>query len=81
MKNKSFFPILLLATIFVVSGCNNAQPAPAGPSGEDSSSAEPAKPRPLKRYVTIKLDASLRTNNTGDPYKLSFLYDDEYFLT
>ena len=81
MKNKFFFPILLLATIFVVSGCNNTQPAPAGPSGEDSSSAEPAKPRPLKRYVTIKLDASLRENNTGDPYKLSFLYDDEYFLT
>ena len=81
MKNKSFFPVLLLATIFVISGCNNTQPAPAGPSGEDSSSAEPAKQKYLKRYVTIKLDASLRANKTGDPYKLSFLYDDEYFLT
>lgn len=81
MKNKSFLPILLLATVFVVSGCNNAQPHSSSSSGSDSSPVEPAKQRHLKRYVTIKLDASLREVNTGDPYKLSFLYDDEYFLT
>lgn len=39
MKNKSFFPILLLATIFAISGCNNAQPQPSSYDDNDSSSS------------------------------------------
>ena len=83
MKNKCFFPILLLVSAFIISGCNNANPSTSGSSGgsgDGSAPVEPPAAQPLKREVIINVDPMLKTTG-GDIYHLSFDYDDEYFLS
>ena len=96
MKNKNAFPILLLASIFIISGCSNTQVSSSSYNEGDSSSSSSSSSDPstsssnipgggegeeTAKEIQVEMDASLRAEGSStDPYNLTFTYDDEFFV-
>ena len=96
MKNKNAFPILLLASIFIISGCSNTQISSSSynegdsssysSSSSDSSTSSSDIPgggegEETAKEIEVEMDASLRAEGSStDPYNLTFTYDDKLFV-
>ncbi len=86
MKNKHTLPILLLLSVFLISGCSggNKDAAPDGGKEpvEPSGDGEPVNPKGsdyFNKDVTLKMNGGVRTSETSIVYDLSFKYDEECF--
>ncbi len=91
MKLKNSFSLLFIVSTLIVSSCANTN-APstsfssttssdlAQSSNENSSSLVPPNPQYLKKDVVVEMDPMLKETTPKVPYKITFSYDDEYFL-